>query len=50
MEVFKRVVVAFNRRDLGAFLEMMDADVEAVPLLGDMKGDYRGHAGMRRLG
>ena len=48
VEVFKRIVAAFNRRDLGAVLELMDADVEAVPLLGDVEGDYRGHAGVRR--
>ena len=48
VEVFKRIVAAFNRRDLGAVLELSDADVEAVPLLGDMEGDYRGHTGMRR--
>ena len=48
VEAFNRVVAAFNRRDLGAVLEIMDADVEAVPLLVGMEGDYRGHAGMRR--
>ena len=39
---------AVNRRDLGALLELMDADVEAVPILTGMEGDYHGHAGIRR--
>ena len=33
---------AVNRRDLGALLELMDADVEAVPILTGMEGDYHG--------
>src|SRR5215204_1061873 len=39
---------AVNRRDLGALLRLMDADVEAVPILAGMEGDYHGHAGIRR--
>ena len=48
VEAFKHGLSAFNRRDLGALLELADADVEAVPLLVEMEGDYHGHAGMRR--
>jgi ketosteroid isomerase-like protein len=38
-----------NRRDLRAFLALMDADVEAVSILVGMEGDYHGHAGTRRF-
>jgi len=46
--LYHQVFDAFNRRDLGAYLELMDADVEAVPLRVAMVGDYHGHAGIRR--
>jgi ketosteroid isomerase-like protein len=40
---------AFNRRDLDAFLNFMDADVEIFPRQAAMEGSYyRGHAGIRR--
>jgi ketosteroid isomerase-like protein len=39
---------AFNRRDSAAFLELMDADVEALPRLAAMEGGYHGHDGIRR--
>jgi ketosteroid isomerase-like protein len=39
---------AFNRRDWGAFLALMDADVRAVPLAAAIEGDYLGHDGIRR--
>jgi ketosteroid isomerase-like protein len=48
VELSHQVFDAFNRRDLGAYLELMDAEVEAVPLLVAMTGDYHGHAGIRR--
>ena len=32
---------AVNRRDLGALLRLMDADVKAVPILAGMEGDSR---------
>ena len=38
---------AFNRRDLDAFLALMDVDVQAVPRLAAMEGGYRGHDGIR---
>jgi ketosteroid isomerase-like protein len=43
-----RAYDAFNRRDLDSLLAMMDADVEAVPQLAAMEGNYHGHEGMRR--
>jgi len=39
---------AFNRRDLGAFLALMDADVEAGSRLAAMEGGYHGHDGIRQ--
>jgi ketosteroid isomerase-like protein len=39
---------AFNRRDSAAFLELMDADVEALPRLTAMEGGYHGQDGIRR--
>ena len=39
---------AFNRRDSAAFLELMDADMEAVSRLAAMEGGYHGHDGIRR--
>jgi hypothetical protein len=43
-----QVFQAFNRRDLGAYLALMDIDVEAGSLLAALEGGYRGHAGVRR--
>jgi hypothetical protein len=37
-----------NRRDLPAFLVLMDADVEAVPRVAVIEGAYRGLDGIRR--
>jgi ketosteroid isomerase-like protein len=48
LEAFKRGVSAFNRRDLAAWLELFDPDVEGVPLLVAVEGGYHGHRGMRR--
>ena len=43
-----RAFDAVNRHDLGAFLTLMAADVEAVSLLVPMEGSYHGHDGIRR--
>jgi SnoaL-like domain len=43
-----QVVDSLNRRDLRAYLALMHADVEAVPRLGAIEGDYHGHDGLRR--
>jgi ketosteroid isomerase-like protein len=48
VELLHRALDAFNRRDLEAFLALMEADVEAVSRLVAIEGDYRGHDGIRR--
>ena len=48
VELYRRATQAFNDRELDAFLALMDADVEAVPRIGAVEGDYHGHDGMRR--
>jgi SnoaL-like domain len=49
VELAHRAIDAFNRRDLGAYLELVDAEVEFVAGGVTMEGDYRGHAGIRRF-
>ena len=48
VELTYRAYDAFNRRDSAAFLELMDADVEALSRLAAMEGGYHGHDGIRR--
>jgi ketosteroid isomerase-like protein len=50
VELTRRAFDAFNRRDLDAYLALMDDDVEIVPRLGAMEGEssYRRHDGTRR--
>jgi ketosteroid isomerase-like protein len=48
VELVRHAYDAVNRRDLGAFLTLMDADVEAVSILVGIEGRYHGHAGIRR--
>jgi ketosteroid isomerase-like protein len=45
-----RAIDAFNRRDLDAFLALMDPDVEFTPYEVMVQGGtpYRGHEGVRR--
>ena len=49
MELFRRAIDAFNRRDLDAFLPMCDPDVEFFSRFLELEGGgpYRGHAGIR---
>jgi hypothetical protein len=49
VELTHRVIDAFNRRDLGAYLELMDTEVEFTPYEVWVQGGepYRGHAGVR---
>jgi ketosteroid isomerase-like protein len=51
IEAIKRGVEAYNRRDVDAFLEIHDPDVEWHPALQPMLGGeatvYRGHEGVR---
>jgi ketosteroid isomerase-like protein len=49
VELARRALDAFNRRDLGAYLDLMDADVEFVAGGVTMEGDYHGRAGVRRF-
>jgi ketosteroid isomerase-like protein len=49
VEIVRRVFDAFNRRDIPAFLEFLDPDVEWVPVLAVLEGRvYRGHEDIRR--
>jgi hypothetical protein len=44
----RSVIEAFNRRDLDAFLALMDPQVEARSRLAAIEGEYHGHDGTRR--
>jgi hypothetical protein len=46
-ELAQQAFDAFNRRDMRAFLALMDAEVEAVSRLVAMEGGYHGHDGIR---
>ena len=48
VEIVRRVFDAFNRRDTASFLELLDPDVEWVPILAVLEGRvYRGHEEVR---
>jgi ketosteroid isomerase-like protein len=49
VELTRRAIDAFNRRDLGAYLALQDPDVEFTPYEVWVQGGepYRGHAGVR---
>jgi ketosteroid isomerase-like protein len=48
VELHKRGIDALNRHDLDAFLELMDPDVTASPLIATVEGNtYRGSSGIR---
>jgi ketosteroid isomerase-like protein len=48
VELARQAYDALNRRDLGAFLAPMDADVEALPRVVAIEGGYHGHDRIRR--
>lgn len=48
VERYRRATEAFNRRDLDAFLALMDTNVKVESRLVAMEGGYRGHEGARR--
>jgi ketosteroid isomerase-like protein len=52
-EAFKRVIEAYNRRDVGALLDELDTQIEWRPVLPVVLGGdstvYRGHDGVRQL-
>ena len=47
VETFRQAVEAVRRRDLDAYLELLDADVDIAPL-GAIRPSYHGHDGVRR--
>jgi ketosteroid isomerase-like protein len=48
VELYRRCIDAFNRRDLDALLALMDEEVEAVSRLVAIEGGLKGHDGIRR--
>ena len=48
VELAQRTAEAINRRDLDAYLAVMDDDVIAAPRVGVVEGDLHGHGGIRR--
>jgi ketosteroid isomerase-like protein len=48
VELHYRLGNAFNRRDLDAFLALVDPKVEFISYVVTMEGTYRGHDGIRR--
>jgi ketosteroid isomerase-like protein len=48
VELVRRIFDAFNQRELGSVLTLMDEDVEANSRLAPMEGGYHGHDGIRR--
>ena len=48
VELAHQAYDAFNRRDLGSLLALMDADVDLIPQLAAMEGEYHGHDGILR--
>jgi uncharacterized protein len=49
LEQVQRLSSAFNRRDLDELLELIDGDVEWIPIMAALEGRvYRGHDGVRQ--
>ena len=48
VKLLHRAIDAFDRRDIDAFLALMEPEVEFTPLLVAMEGGYHGHDGIRR--
>ena len=49
VETFRRMREPFNRRDVEAVLELLDPDVEWIPIMADLEGRvYRGHEEVRQ--
>ena len=48
LEVARRALDAFNRRDLHAFLAAMDPDVDFTPFAGELVGSFHGYEDVRR--
>jgi ketosteroid isomerase-like protein len=47
VELLRKAYDAMNRRDLDAFLALMDPDVQAIPRVVALEGAYSGHDGIR---
>jgi ketosteroid isomerase-like protein len=47
VQLLHRAYDAMNRRDLDAFLALMDEDVQAIPRVVALEGAYSGHDGIR---
>jgi ketosteroid isomerase-like protein len=48
VEIVRRTYPAFNRRDIPAFLDSLDPDVEWIPIMAALEERvYRGHDGVR---
>jgi hypothetical protein len=50
VELVRRSIDAFNQRDRGSYLALMDDNVEAIPRGARMEGSYLGHDGIRACG
>ena len=48
VELARRSIDALNRRDLDAYLALMDDDIEAISRLVAIEGAFEGHDGIRR--
>ena len=49
VEVAHRLIDAFNRRDLDAFLALVDREVEYRVLMVEVEGTFHGHDDMRKM-
>ena len=48
VELFWRIMGAFNERNFEAFLPAFDQEIEFFPLRSAIEGPYSGHEGMRK--
>ena len=48
VELHRRAIDAFNRRDWEAFVALMHDEVEAEPRIVAIEGGFHGHEGLRR--
>lgn len=48
VELHRRAIDAFNRRDWDTFVALMDDEIETESRLVAMEGGYHGHEGLRR--
>jgi ketosteroid isomerase-like protein len=49
LEIPRRLIDAYNRRDIPVFMALLHPDVEWIPIMAALEGRvYRGHDGVRR--